>query len=72
MASITKEALSVLLQKAFDSQSDVVVDPKQARKKLADDIASAIEKYVVMRETVVTGTSATGGAVTGKGIIQGD
>lgn len=72
MAAITKEALSVLLQKAFDSQSDVVVDPKTARKKLADDIADAIEKYVVMRETIVTGTSATGGAVTGTGIIQGN
>lgn len=72
MAAITKEALSALLQKAFDSQSDVVVDPKTARKKLADDIADAIEQYVVMRETVVTGTSATGGPVTGTGIIQGD
>lgn len=70
MAAITKEALSVLLLKAFDSQSDVVIDPRQARKKLADDIADAVEKYVVMRETIVTGTSATGGAVTGTGIIQ--
>lgn len=71
MAAITKSALSLLLQKAFDAQSDVVVDPKKARKKLADDIADAIEQYVVLRETIVTGTSPSG-AVTGTGIIQGD
>lgn len=71
MAAITKEALALLLKEAFDSQSDVVVDPKKAREKLANDIANAIEKYVVLRETIVTGTSPSG-AVTGTGIIQGD
>lgn len=72
MAGITKSALALLLKEAFDSQSDVVVDPAIARQELADKIADAIEKYVVLRETVVTGTSTSGGPVTGTGIIQGD
>lgn len=71
MPAITKEALTVLIQKAFDKTSDVKVDPKDARAQLAVDLADAIEKYVVLRETIVTGTSPSG-AVTGTGIIQGD
>lgn len=68
--AIDKATLTSLLQQAFDKTSDVVVDPAQARKQLAVDIANAVDSYVIGRETVVTGTSVSGGAVTGKGIIQ--
>lgn len=68
--AIDKGTLTNLLQQAFDKTSDVVVDPAKARKQLAVDIANAVEAYVIGRETMVTGTSVSGGAVTGKGIIQ--
>lgn len=71
MPAITKDALAVLFQNAFDKTSDVQVNPKEARKQLAIDLADAVEKYVVLRETIVTGTSPSG-VVTGTGIIQGD
>lgn len=70
--AINKENLTALFKAAFDSTSDVVVNPAQARQKLAKELADAIELYVVGRETVVTGTSVSGGPVTGSGIIQGD
>lgn len=72
MPAITKEALASLFQEAFDKTSDTKVNPKEARKQLANDLANAVEKYVVLRETIVTGTSTSGGPVTGSGIIQGD
>lgn len=68
--AIDKSQLTKLLQEAFDKSSDVVVNPKQARKQLAVDLADAVEQYVIGRETIVTGTSVSGGAVTGTGIIQ--
>ncbi|WP_027391776.1 hypothetical protein [Aquimarina latercula] len=68
--AITTQQLSDLIEKAFNDESDVRVDPVQARKRQAQRIANAIEQYVVGRNTMVTGTSATGGAVTGTGIIQ--
>jgi len=68
--AIDKGTLTNLLQQAFDKTSDVVVDPAEARKQLAVDIANAVEAYVIGRETMVTGTSVSGGAVTGKGVIQ--
>jgi len=71
MPAITKDVLAVLFQNAFDKTSDVQVNPKEARKQLAIDLADAVEKYVVLRETIVTGTSPSG-LVTGTGIIQGD
>lgn len=70
--AITKQQLAQTIKEAFDYDSDREVNPAEARKRQADKIAQAIADYVVGRETLVTGTSATGGPVTGKGIIKGD
>lgn len=70
MPAITKAELAALFEKAFDDESDVVVSPEQARKRQANKMADAIFSFVIGRETTVTGTSATGGPVTGTGIIK--
>ncbi len=70
MAADTKEELTAKILEAFERQSNVVVNPVEARKKIAQDLAQAINDFVVNRETLVTGTSVTGGAVTGNGKIQ--
>lgn len=68
--AITEQQLSKILQDAFDFDSDKEVNPAEARKRLAEKIASGVAQFVIGRTTVVTGASATGGPVTGKGIIQ--
>lgn len=68
---ITKEQLSARLQAIRNQFSD---DPNinivDARRIIADEEADAINDFVIGRTTTVTGTSATGGAVTGTGTIQ--
>lgn len=68
---ITEQQLAGLIKQALDAESDVVVNPTEARQRLANKIAEAVALFVVGRTTIVTGTSATGGPVTGTGIIQG-
>jgi hypothetical protein len=70
MPAITKAQLAQLIEKAFNDDSDVPVDPAEARKRQSLKIADAVSLFVIGRETIVTGTSATGGAVTGTGIIK--
>lgn len=71
MAAITEAELATLIKEAFDFDSDKSgVNPEEARQRQANKIAAAIGKFVVGRETLVTGTSATGGAVTGTGTIK--
>lgn len=67
---IDEQQLAELIEQAFDMFSDVEVDPDYARQKQAEMIAAAVAQFVIGRETVVTGTSVSGGAVTGTGIIQ--
>lgn len=71
MAAITKAQLSQRLQdirNQFNDNSDInIID---ARKIIADEEADAINDFVIGRTTTVTGTSVTGGAVTGTGTIQ--
>lgn len=68
---ITKEQLSQRLQDIRNQFNDVVdVDIIEARKIIADEEAAAINDFVIGRTTNVTGTSASGGAVTGTGTIQ--
>ena len=50
--------------------NDSTVDPETARREMSNKEAKAIADYVIGRTTNVTGTSATGGAVTGTGIIE--
>ena len=71
MAAITKAQLSARLQAIRNQFNDTVgVDIIDARKKIADEEADAINDFVIGRLTTVTGTSASGGAVTGTGTIQ--
>ncbi|RWX03358.1 hypothetical protein [Flavobacterium cerinum] len=49
---------------------DPNVDPATARQEFAKDMAKIVHDAIVGRQTVVTGTSASGGPVTGTGIIQ--
>lgn len=67
---IDVQQLAALIEEAFDMYSDVNVDPATARQQQALKIAQAVNDFVVGRTTVVTGTSISGGAVTGTGIIQ--
>ncbi|MDQ8012046.1 MAG: hypothetical protein REI96_06340 [Flavobacterium nitrogenifigens] len=70
MPAITKEQLAQKIEQAFNEDSDTQVNPADARKRQAQKIADAVSLFVIGRETTVTGTSATGGAVTGTGIIK--
>jgi hypothetical protein len=71
MAAITKAQLSARLQAIRNQFNDVVdIDIVAARIAIADEEADAINDFIIGRLTTVTGTSATGGAVTGTGTIQ--
>lgn len=71
MAAITQAQLAAKIKAAFDFDSDKVgVSPAEARQRQANEIAEAVAQFVIGRETQVTGTSATGGAVTGTGVIK--
>ena len=70
MAAITEVQLANLIKEAFDFDSDKEVNPSEARQRQADKIADAVSQFVIGRQTTVTGTSATGGAVTGTGVIK--
>ncbi len=71
MAAITEAQLSAKIKAVLDLKSgDPEVNIEEARQSLADELAQAIAQFVQARTTIVTGTSATGGAVTGTGIIQ--
>lgn len=54
----------------LEDNSQNELDPAQARRQFAKKLAEAIEAYVITRKTKVTGTSVSGGAVTGTGIIE--
>lgn len=49
---------------------DHTIDIVTARKQIAVQEARLIADFVIGRETTVTGASASGGSVTGTGIIQ--
>lgn len=70
MAAITEAQLANLIKEAFDFDSDKDVNPAEARQRQANKIAAAVSQFVIGRTTTVTGTSATGGAVTGTGVIK--
>lgn len=46
------------------------IDPETARREMALKEAQAINDFVIGRTTNVTGTSVSGGAVTGTGTIK--
>ena len=68
---ITKEQLSQRLQDIRNQFNDTAgINIIQARKTIADEEAAAINDFVIGRTTTVTGTSVSGGTVTGTGTIQ--
>lgn len=71
MAAITQQQLAAKIKEAMELNSDdPEVNIEEARKHLADEIAEGVAQFVIGRQTTVTGTSATGGAVTGTGTIK--
>ncbi len=69
--AITKKELAQGLERIYNDYSNKEgLSPQQSRKKIAEAQADLIANFVIGRSTVVTGTSATGGVVNAKGIIQ--
>ena len=68
---LTEVQLATEILNALEAGSnDANIDPATARQQFAQGLAAAIFGTIIGRQTTVTGTSATGGAVTGTGIIQ--
>jgi len=67
---ISEAQLASLLESAYDAESDLEVNPAEARQRIAQKQAQAIAQFVQGRNTIVTGTSSDGATVTGTGIIQ--
>lgn len=70
--ALDKTVLQAGIKAVFDRQAaktKVSEDPALSRQEMAEDLADAIHKYLLMAtvNTTVTGT-ATGGAVTGAGV----
>jgi hypothetical protein len=69
--AISKEALAKGLETIRNQFSDnAEIDIKEARKLIAEQEAQLIHDFVIGRQTNVTGSSVSGGPVTGTGIIQ--
>jgi len=66
--ALNREVLKKAIKNAFDSESDEQVNPSEARERIAEKLASAIENFVKSGtvSTQVTGTCPAG-AVTGTG-----
>ena len=68
---ITKEQLAQGLQDIRNQfNDDTDIDIVDARKLIAEQEAQLFSDFVIGRTTTVTGTSASGGAVTATGTIQ--
>jgi len=67
--ALNRTALESAIKAAFDAESDVEVNPAEARQRIAAKIANAIDAFV--RSGTVTGTCATpSGAGTINGTVQ--
>ena len=67
---ITVNTLEQRILNVLKDNSQRELDPEEARRHFARELATAIEAYVITRTTTVTGTSVSGGAITGTGIIK--
>ncbi len=59
---LVKQTLSAQLKLLYDQLSQQTENPDQARQKLADDLATAIDAYI--KTSTVTVTVATAGTAT--------
>jgi hypothetical protein len=66
---LNKTELAADIKAALDAESDKDVDPAEARERQSTALANAIDKYIKAGtvQTTLTGTSATGGPITGTG-----
>jgi len=75
---ITEQQLATLLEDAYNAESGTVVEPAEARHRIAIKQASAIAQFVIGRQTTVSvnvnGTTSNGGSFAvnaqGTGIIN--
>ena len=51
---ITETQLAEQIEAAFDAEADQVVNPAEARKRVAQKIAAAVAQFTVGRTTTVT------------------
>lgn len=68
MAAITQEALAAKFKAALDFEADKVVNPAEARQRIANELAEGVAMFVQGRTTIVTGVQTGPGTV--NGIIQ--
>jgi len=71
--AITRDDLANRIKTILDGDSDnEKTNPMEARQRLAEGLAQAVNDFVVGRTTKVSGTTTDGHGVTGEGIIQGN
>ncbi|MEQ3500595.1 hypothetical protein ABMY20_12630 [Tenacibaculum sp. SSH1-16] len=69
--AISVNDLAQRLQSIKDEYSNNPnINPAVARREMSEKEAQAIADFVIGRETTVTGTSQSGGTVTGTGVIK--
>jgi hypothetical protein len=71
MAAITQQQLEdglYAIRNQYSDDSEIDIDV--ARRNIAKQEAKLIADFVIGRKTGVTGTSVSGGAITGTGTIQ--
>lgn len=68
---ITKEELQQRISDILENDSNnEKINPKDARRHLAEGLAGAFNDFVIGRGTKVTGMTTDGKKVIGQGIIQ--
>ncbi|WP_233901099.1 hypothetical protein [Tenacibaculum piscium] len=70
MPSTQKQLADKLFEIREEYSNNPTIKPEVARKEMALKEAKAINDFVIGRTTTVTGASATGGPITGTGIIK--
>lgn len=60
-----KAQLKLNIEQAFDNEADQQVTVADARSRIAQKIADAVEGFVVGRTVAVTGVANGGGTTTG-------
>lgn len=64
----TKQEMINAFENALDFEADKVVNPAEARRRIAEKLGNAVNDFVIGRQTQITGVQP--GAGTAVGIIQ--
>lgn len=70
MATTQEELAQELFQIKQEFSNKPDLDPEACRREMAEKEAEAFANFVIGRTTTVSGSSVSGGAVTGTGTIQ--